>query len=102
MNGEEAIDKIMKKNISRCCTSYKIVFMDLNMPVMSGIEATRVLREKIKQREIQGTIIIALSAKALDLDEDAFFCKSNGFDSYLPKPIAKKELKGILTQYNVI
>jgi len=72
------------------------------MPVMSGTEAAKIIRKKIKKREIPGTIIIALSAKELDLEEDINFCKSNGFDSYLPKPVSKKDLKRVLTQYNII
>jgi len=102
MNGKEALDKIMDKSQSDCCTSYKIVWMDLNMPVMSGIEATRIIRKKIRKREIPGTIIIALSAKELDLEEDVNFCKSNGFDSYLSKPVSKKDLKRELEKYNII
>lgn len=85
-----------------CCTSYKIIFTDLNMPLMSGIEATGIIRKKIMQREIPGTIIVALSAKELDFEEDVCFCKRNGFDSYLTKPVTRKDLGKVLARYNII
>jgi len=72
------------------------------MPIMTGIQATKILREKIMQGEIPGTIIVGVSAKELDLEEDAFFCKNNGFDSYVAKPITKKDFVKVLTQYNII
>jgi len=101
LNGKDAIDLIMKKSQDRCCSSYKMLFMDLNMPIMSGIEATKILREKIMQKEISEMIIVALSARALDLDEDVYFCKTNEFDFYLTKPVSKKDLIRLLTQYSI-
>jgi CheY-like chemotaxis protein len=72
------------------------------MPVMSGIEATKILRKKIKNREIQNTTIIALSAKDANSEEDESFYKNNEFDSYLSKPVSRRDIEKVLTQYNLI
>jgi len=72
------------------------------MPVMSGIEATKILKEKIKNREIPNTTIIALSAKDIDSEEDESFYKNSEFDFYLSKPISRKNIEKVLTQYNII
>lgn len=79
-NGAIAVENISLKN-------YDIVLMDIQMPVMNGIEALK----KIKQGDNNEPIVIALSANALEGDEAKY--KAMGFDGYLSKPITTDKLK---------
>ena len=46
-NGKDAIDKIINKKCLSCLKGYKLVFMDLNMPIMDGYETSKVLSKLI-------------------------------------------------------
>ena len=73
--------------------SFDIVLMDVQMPVMDGLEATRIIR-----REISKSIpIIALTASAIRSDKEA--CFEAGMDDFLAKPFAEKELIDQLTKW---
>jgi CheY-like chemotaxis protein len=84
-NGELAIQKIMNEN-------FDVVFMDIQMPVMNGYEATRLLREKGFKRPI-----IALTACAMKGDDEK--CFAAGCSDYLSKPIDRKKLVDTLLKY---
>jgi PAS domain S-box-containing protein len=82
-NGEEAL--------ARCAAFHPdVVLMDLHMPVMDGIAATRALRDMPEGEE---TVIIAVSASAFDGDRDASLLA--GCDGFLAKPI---HLDALLSQ----
>lgn len=87
-NGQEALDKLSEKQ-------YDVVFMDCQMPVKDGYEATRELRA----REGQGmhTPIIAMTANAMKGDDQV--CYASGMDDYLTKPIDRELLKIKLNHY---
>ncbi len=89
-NGKEAIEKF-KNN------SYDVILMDENMPLMNGIEATKIIRkiEKVKGITKQ-TIIIALTANALEGDRERFL--EAGMDMYLAKPLDIKKLVAVLSK----
>ncbi len=59
-----------------------LIVMDIQLPVMSGMDAARILREK---KETQAIPIIASTAFAMKGDEERFL--RNGFNAYIPKPI---------------
>ncbi len=84
-NGLEAV-KSMKNN------SFDIVFMDLQMPLMDGFEAT----SKIREFDMT-TPIIALSAAVMEKDKE--LTKKVGMDEHLSKPIDKNKLQEILAKY---
>ncbi|EAS07296.2 response regulator receiver domain protein (macronuclear) [Tetrahymena thermophila SB210] len=86
-NGQQAIDKLKKNN-------YDIVFMDINMPVMDGIQATKQIRILIQQKLVQPTIIIALTGDDIDSDSNKF--SSKGFNAALSKPIKLEDLYFVL------
>mgnify|MGYP000850140747 CR=1 FL=1 len=87
-NGREAVERI--ENASD--NWYDIVFMDVQMPVMNGYEATAAIRALPGRR---GQIpIIAMTANAFDEDrKKALEC---GMDGFLTKPIVIEELIGTL------
>jgi PAS domain S-box-containing protein len=81
-NGVEAIE-MYEKN------SYDIILMDIQMPIMDGIEATKRIREKDKDKD-KHTPIIAITAYALKGDRERFL--TQGIDEYVSKPIKIEEL----------
>ena len=71
---------------------YDIIFMDIMMPNMNGVEVLKKLRE-----EKVNIPVIALTADAIEGQEEKYI--SEGFDGYLSKPIDKTKLKVILNKY---
>lgn len=74
---------------------YAIILMDIMMPVMDGIEATRIIR-KLDRTDAKGVPIIAVSANAFDADQEAAF--ANGVTSFLTKPYSKKKLQEVIDE----
>jgi CheY-like chemotaxis protein len=72
---------------------YDLIFMDVQMPEMDGIEATR----RIREQEPHGvrTPVVALTAGAMQSDRAD--CLAAGMDAYLSKPIRVEELRNALT-----
>ena len=71
---------------------YDIIFMDIMMPNMNGVEVLKKLRE-----EKVNIPVIALTADAIEGQEEKYI--NEGFDGYLSKPIDKTKLKVILNKY---
>ncbi|MDR1660277.1 MAG: response regulator [Desulfovibrio sp.] len=91
VNGREAVNAIVAKH-------YDVVFMDHMMPVMDGIEATRIVRNMARQNEnCRGVAIVALTANAL-VGQGAMFLQK-GFDDFLPKPIEMRKLAEMLKKF---
>jgi CheY-like chemotaxis protein len=99
LNGEEAIKRVEEKSKCNCCKLYKLIVMDINMPIMDGITATKRLRCKMKTGELLLTTIIALSAQPLREDEHQYFFDEVGFDNYLMKPIRKVDFLNEVKKY---
>lgn len=68
--------------------------MDLQMPVMDGYEATRVLKRMMSNEEIADIPIIALSAN--DSEDDKAKCREVGMKDHLSKPLKEDQFKKIL------
>ncbi|MEO0294101.1 MAG: response regulator [candidate division WOR-3 bacterium] len=82
-NGKEAVEKF-KNN------KYDLVLMDMQMPIMDGYNATRLIREWEKEQKKGTTPILALTAYALKEDEEKTI--KVGCNGYLTKPIKKAKL----------
>ena len=85
ITGVEAIEKIKAQ-------TFDIVFMDMRMPVMNGLEATSLIREFN-----QTTPIIALTANAFDSDRENALAA--GCNHFMTKPVKKRELMDLLFRY---
>ncbi|NRW81515.1 ATP-binding protein [Clostridium beijerinckii] len=76
---------------------FDIILMDIQMPDMSGIELTKIIREKEKLTGKHITII-AMTAYAMGGDRD--ICINTGMDDYISKPIEVMKLKEVITKYS--
>lgn len=81
-NGQEAIDKAKSK-------VYDLILMDIEMPVLNGLEAAKTLRGQ----GYSGTIV---AATALTEPADRQKCLEAGFDDYIPKPYVRENLATVL------
>ena len=72
-NGQEAISAAQGE-------TFDLILMDIQMPVMDGLEATRRIKEMNQQQKI-----VALTAKAMTGDKEEIL--ASGFDGYIEKPI---------------
>lgn len=87
-NGQEAVALFPTRH-------WDLVLMDMQMPVMGGLEATRLIRasEPVGQR----TPIIAMTAEAMALDRTA--CLEAGMDDHLSKPFKAAALQAMVVQF---
>lgn len=88
-NGLEALNILEDEN-------FDIILMDIQMPDMSGIEVTKIIREKEKLTGKHITII-ATTAYAMGGDRD--ICIDTGMDDYISKPIDIMKLKEVINKY---
>ena len=89
-NGLEAFEKRKKEY-------YDLIFMDIQMPVMDGVEATQEIIKYETEEKLRHVPIVALTANALTGDRERFL--SEGLDEYIPKPIETNELLYILRKF---
>jgi signal transduction histidine kinase/ligand-binding sensor domain-containing protein/DNA-binding response OmpR family regulator len=85
-NGEEAVNATLRKQ-------YDIILMDIQMPVMDGMEATR----KIRALNEPQPVIIAMTANAMQGDKEK--CLAAGMDDYISKPIKLEDLVNLLEKW---
>jgi CheY-like chemotaxis protein len=85
-NGLEVLEQVSKAD-------YDVILMDMQMPQMDGLEATR----QIKARNGASPFIIAMTANALQQDKDK--CFEAGMDDYLSKPVILDDLVELLQKW---
>jgi len=88
-NGKVAVEKFQHQH-------YDVVFMDMEMPVMDGFEATQTIRALEKDQQRPPTPIIALTAFSRDNELQA--CKNVGCDDIFKKPVTRAKLMAYLEQ----
>jgi signal transduction histidine kinase/CheY-like chemotaxis protein len=86
-SGKELLDRLQT-------IDYDVIFMDVQMPEMDGLEATRIIREELPTA--RQPKIVAMTAAAFP--EDRARCLNAGMDDYVSKPIGMEELAAVLRQ----
>ncbi|MEX2608216.1 MAG: response regulator [Kiritimatiellia bacterium] len=90
VSGEEAIYALET-------LPYDLVLMDVQMPILDGLEATRRIRSGDSQVLNPDIPIVAMTANAMEGDRE--LCLKGGMDDYISKPVSQKELIRVLAQY---
>jgi len=98
VNGKEAVECLRTYN-------YDAVFMDCQMPVMGGLEATALIRKEEEMKKNSGkghgrTPIIALTANAMKGDREK--CIAAGMDDYISKPVKPDTLREVLEHWIMV
>ncbi|MBI5800452.1 MAG: response regulator [Verrucomicrobia bacterium] len=92
-NGSEAVSAVSTR-------PYDVILMDVQMPEMDGLQATRRIREFEQapgNARLQKHIIIAMTANAMVGDRER--CMAAGMDDYLPKPVRPDALRGMIEKW---
>jgi CheY-like chemotaxis protein len=84
--------------LDRCAQgAYDAILMDVQMPVMDGLTATRELRRREAEHNATRVPIIAMTANAMSSDRDA--CLGAGMDDYLAKPFNGEQMREVLARW---
>ncbi len=88
-NGLEVLEALRRQQ-------YDVVLMDVQMPEMDGLEATRLIRRAAESEETRRPRIIAMTANAMKEDRDE--CLATGMDDYISKPVRVEDLVEALSR----
>ncbi len=86
-NGKECLNQILRE-------PYDAILMDIQMPVMTGLEATEILRGSSEFENVSSIPIVALTAHATKRDRQAAF--NSGMNGYITKPFSREDLEDVL------
>jgi len=87
-NGKVAVDLLLQGG------KFDLILMDIQMPTMDGFEATRIIRQELKMKDLP---IVAMTAHVMVSDRDQ--CIEKGMDAYLSKPIDRPKLESVLRKF---
>ena len=91
VNGEIALELLRKNN-------YSLILMDVHMPVMDGLEATRIIRKSFAPPK-NDIPIIAFTANAVKGEKETYM--DIGMNDYISKPFIPDELHGLISKYHL-
>ncbi len=91
-NGREAVEKY-----TAAPDSYHLIFMDVQMPEMNGLEATGAIREWEKKEGVSPVPIVAMTAQAMKGDKEE--CLAAGMDDYVSKPIKREQVYQMIKKW---
>ncbi len=89
-NGAQAVERLSRER-------YDLVLMDVQMPVMDGLDATKIIRDPGSTVLEHQVPIVAMTAHAMERDRE--LCLAAGMDDYVSKPIQPRELLAILDKH---
>ena len=89
-DGQQALELLANQN-------FDLVFMDMQMPVMDGLTATRAIRSREQATGSQRHTVIAMTANVQDSDRDD--CLAAGMDDFLTKPLNAGQLRALIAKH---
>jgi CheY-like chemotaxis protein len=97
-NGREALESLDSQ-------PYDLIFMDVMMPEMGGLEATRIIRQRQQQTALfpnykSSIVIVAMTANAMQGDREK--CLAAGMDDYIAKPVRLEDVRMIIERWGAI
>ena len=102
-NGKIAVDKFLQRESTKCgphCRPFSLIFMDCNMPLVDGYEASRSLKSMMKKKEVRECPIIACTALVQPAETEK--CREYGMDECIEKPLDPKTVIRLLKKYGAI
>lgn len=94
-NGQQAcemVDKMIQCNED----PFALIFMDIDMPVMNGVDASKAIKEKIGAQSPFRDAVKIIMCSAYHTDEQKRLCLSSGADYYATKPLSRDKVLEIL------
>ena len=98
-NGREALTKFKARVSSPCnlrCGPYRLIFMDINMPILNGIDATKQIRKYEKEKKLEKSTIIGCTAYT---DQTAEYYMSIGMNDCIFKPVSFEKFSRLIGKY---
>ena len=95
-NGEIAVEKYIQERTSNK-SNYDLVFLDIHMPIMNGLEAIEKIRQFENQNSMEEIGIVALTADAIKTHQQQYL--KAGFNDFLAKPIERDKFEQVLKKY---
>jgi PAS domain S-box-containing protein len=89
-NGKEAIEAVERH-------PYDIIFMDIQMPLIDGLVATKLIREILPAEHMKNTFIVAVTAHAIKGDREKYLAA--GMDEYISKPIGMSAISDVIERF---
>ena len=89
-DGKDAVDMYAKN-------TYDIIFMDIQMPIMDGVEAGKHILQHESEHHLKHVPLIALTANTFSGDREKYMAE--GLDDYAVKPLDIEALKRIITEH---
>lgn len=86
-NGQEAFDRWLSEDP-------RVIFMDLQMPVLDGLEAAQRILERAQQDGRTPPLVVAVTANVFEEHREQ--CRKIGMDGFLSKPLSRAHLRGVL------
>lgn len=83
----------VEKTLASC---YELIIMDVQMPMMDGLEATKRIRETEKANNARPAVIVGVTGGQWEKE-----CRAAGMNDYYPKPLMRDGLKEVLQKYSI-
>ena len=93
----DLVDNGKTATVTAATKSYDLIFMDCQMPIMDGYEATRNIRKAESQKDLEPSPIIALTAHAMKGDRER--CLAAGMNDFITKPFNEQQLANVLAKW---
>ncbi|CAD8090623.1 unnamed protein product [Paramecium sonneborni] len=97
-NGDSAIELVEQRLKQKCCQTYRLIFMDIEMPQKNGFQASSEISQKLKSKSLNDECIIAMYS-AYSGDEDVVIAKECGMKERISKPTDIQKLEYIINKY---